>query len=314
MAQEAHRFTAADGTCLDYLLFLPALYGEEPQRRWPLILFLHGAGEQGADLALVKKHGIARLVDEQAETFPFLAISPQCPAEHRWTEYTDLLLAIVEQVSSAYAVDRRRVYLTGLSMGGLGTWVLGAAAPERFAALAPICGPLRPPTEDWEARARALAYAGVGLPRRDGPGGARGRFRADGRGHPAGRRRRPPDRVSGGGPRLLDGDLRQPGAIRLVPAAAPPGAAARLCSVDHALRAAGIGAEAGAPRSRTAAKEIGKMKFGVFTVSMPDYEPLEALEVLANLGYDGVEWRVTPDPERQVAPDLLVRQPVQHDR
>ncbi len=161
MAQEAHRFTAADGTCLDYLLFLPALYGEEPQRRWPLILFLHGAGERGADLALVKKHGIARLVDEQAETFPFLAISPQCPAEHRWTEYTDLLLAIVEQVSSAYAVDRRRVYLTGLSMGGLGTWVLGAAAPERFAALAPICGPLRPPTEDWEARARALAHTPV---------------------------------------------------------------------------------------------------------------------------------------------------------
>jgi len=167
MAQEVHTYTAADGPAaadgraLEYLLFLPATYGQDPAQRWPLILFLHGAGERGSDIALVRKHGIARIADEQAGTFPFVAISPQCPAEHRWTEYVDVLLDIVEQVSAGYAIDRDRVYLTGLSMGGQGTWVVAAAAPERFAAIAPICGPRRPLTDDWEARVRALARTPV---------------------------------------------------------------------------------------------------------------------------------------------------------
>ncbi len=161
MVQEGRRFTAADGRALEYLLFLPARYGEAPEGRWPLILFLHGAGERGSELAMVRKHGIARIAEEQAETFPFVAVSPQCPAEKRWTDYVDVLLAIVEQACTDYTVDRHRVYLTGMSMGGQGTWVLGAAAPERFAALAPVCAPRRPPTDDWEGRARALAHTPV---------------------------------------------------------------------------------------------------------------------------------------------------------
>lgn len=121
-----------------YLLFLPQGYGEDPARRWPLILFLHGAGERGGDLNLVKRHGPARLVEEKPEQFPFIVVSPQCPVGSYWE--TDTLTALLDEVMEHFAVDADRVYLTGLSMGGYGTFALGLQAHERFAAIAPICG------------------------------------------------------------------------------------------------------------------------------------------------------------------------------
>lgn len=122
---------------LEYLLALPEGYGSD--KKWPLILFLHGAGERGGDLELVKKHGIPRIV-EQKEDFPFIAVSPQCPRWSWWTAETEALDALLDEIVSRYAVDTDRVYLTGLSMGGYGTWHLATAYPERFAAIAPICG------------------------------------------------------------------------------------------------------------------------------------------------------------------------------
>lgn len=122
---------------LDYLLFLPPAYDAKPARTWPLLLFLHGAGERGHDLALVTKHGPPKLVAERPD-LPFIIVSPQCPAGQVWND--DALLALLDHVQSKWAVDPRRVYLTGLSMGGYGTWSLGLKHPERFAALAPICG------------------------------------------------------------------------------------------------------------------------------------------------------------------------------
>jgi predicted peptidase len=104
-----------------------------------LILFLHGIGERGDDLDLVKSHGIAKIVEEQPD-FPFIAISPQCPEDTMWWGHLHTLKAIVEQVMAEYAVDEQRIYLTGLSMGGFGTWSLAMAHPDLFAAIAPICG------------------------------------------------------------------------------------------------------------------------------------------------------------------------------
>jgi predicted peptidase len=123
---------------LKYLLYLPKDYGQKEQK-WPFMLFLHGAGERGDDLDLVKKHGPPKLV-EQGKEFPFIIVSPQCPAGTWWTEEMDALMALLDDVQSKYAVDPNRVYLTGLSMGGYGSWALACRHPERFAAVAPICG------------------------------------------------------------------------------------------------------------------------------------------------------------------------------
>jgi len=119
---------------LHYLLSLPKGY-EDSKKDWPLILFLHGAGESGDDLARVKKHGLAKVVG--SKDLPFIVVSPQSPGRG-WNP--DALNALLDDLSARYRVDKDRVYLTGMSMGGFGTWALAAAYPGRFAAIAPICG------------------------------------------------------------------------------------------------------------------------------------------------------------------------------
>jgi predicted peptidase len=120
---------------MDYLLYLPKDY--EKQESWPLLLFLHGAGERGSDLELVKKHGPPKLI-AAGKDFPFIVVSPQCLKE-KWWEPMDLA-ALLDEIGSKYKVDADRVYVTGISMGGFGSWRLAAFAPHRFAAVAPICG------------------------------------------------------------------------------------------------------------------------------------------------------------------------------
>lgn len=120
----------------DYLLFLPAEYGRS-SKRWPLILFLHGAGERGKNLELVKKHGLAKIVETRPD-FPCIVVSPQCPEDGWWS--SDVLAALLDDVEKKYRVDKKRIYVTGLSMGGFGTWQLAIDYPHRFAAIAPICG------------------------------------------------------------------------------------------------------------------------------------------------------------------------------
>src|SRR5688572_19109054 len=121
----------------NYLLYLPPDYPTQPKSRWPLMLFLHGAGERGTNLAVVAVHGPPKLV-KQKRDFPFILVSPQCPPGERWSNET--LLALLEEVTRKYRVDTNRVYVTGLSMGGYGTWALSTAHPSQFAAVAPICG------------------------------------------------------------------------------------------------------------------------------------------------------------------------------
>jgi len=122
---------------VNYLLFLPKGYVAKSEKRWPLMLFLHGAGERGSDIWKVTTHGPPKIV-AQRHDFPFILVSPQCPEGEIWSN--DILLGLLDQIIRDYAVDTSRVYLTGLSMGGYGAWSLGTAHPERFAAIVPICG------------------------------------------------------------------------------------------------------------------------------------------------------------------------------
>jgi predicted peptidase len=137
--QSEHRFeaTVVRKVSYRYLLYVPKAYSGDPAQRWPLLLFLHGSGERGADLAKVKVHGPPRQLDGRGD-FPFVVVSPQCPDDQRWQ--ADALAALLDDVTKKLRIDRDRVYVTGLSMGGRGTWDLAMSYPERFAAIAPICG------------------------------------------------------------------------------------------------------------------------------------------------------------------------------
>ena len=119
-----------------HLIYLPPDYHADASPR-PLLLFLHGAGERGDDLDLVKVHGPPKHI-AQGDAFPFIVVAPQQPPESWWD--VERLSRLLDEVEAAYRVDPARIYVTGLSMGGFGTWALGIAEPERFAALAPICG------------------------------------------------------------------------------------------------------------------------------------------------------------------------------
>ena len=121
---------------MKYLKYLPPSY-DSSEEEWSLLLFLHGAGERGDDLELVKVHGPPKMI-EQGRDFPYVVISPQCPEEVWWSLET--LHALVNEVVESHRIDRSRIYVTGLSMGGYGSWGLAYTYPETFAATAPICG------------------------------------------------------------------------------------------------------------------------------------------------------------------------------
>lgn len=133
--QRAARMQAQVSVEMRYLIYLPS--NHENQEAWPLLLFLHGAGERGDNLELVKKHGPPKLIAGGKE-FPFVVVSPQCPADQWWEPVS--LTALLDEVVARHRIDKQRVYVTGLSMGGFGTWALAAHTPDRFAAIAPICG------------------------------------------------------------------------------------------------------------------------------------------------------------------------------
>lgn len=120
-----------------YLLFKSKSQQAVKDGKYPLMIFLHGSGERGEDLELVKKHGPPKIV-ETDDSFPFYLISPQMPANASWKP--ERIMACIEEVLESNPIDRSRIYLTGLSMGGYGTWRTAFAYPDFFAALAPICG------------------------------------------------------------------------------------------------------------------------------------------------------------------------------
>ena len=129
---------AVSGQKLKYLLSIPE--GEPDENGWPLLLFLHGAGERGSDLNKVKVHGPPKLIHKFPQLKNAIVISPQCPEGSWWIPST--LKALLEEVLDLHKnkIDEHRKYITGLSMGGYGTWNLISKNPNYFAAAAPICG------------------------------------------------------------------------------------------------------------------------------------------------------------------------------
>lgn len=153
--QVAQQFTTKDADGNDatirYWLYLPAKH--DGKTKLPLLLFLHGAGERGDDLEVVKKHGPPKLCTAQPAAnstaqpaanntaqadWPFITVSPQCAKEKRWD--AAVLEKLVDHIAGTQKADEKRLYVTGLSMGGSGTWALAAANPGKFAAAVPMCG------------------------------------------------------------------------------------------------------------------------------------------------------------------------------
>jgi len=133
--QQSAKLDAQVRVQLNYLLCLPKDY--DKQDKWPVLLFLHGSGERGDDIELVKKHGPPKLI-AAGQDFPFIVASPQCPSDKGWEPIE--LVTLLDDLAKTYKVDQDRLYVTGLSMGGYGTWSLAAYAPKKLAAIAPICG------------------------------------------------------------------------------------------------------------------------------------------------------------------------------
>ncbi|TDQ36426.1 prolyl oligopeptidase family serine peptidase [Aureibacillus halotolerans] len=124
---------------LPYLLALPPGHNKTSSSSYPLVLFLHGRGERGSDLEKVRTQGLPKAMEGWRES-PFIMVAPQCPEDSYWPFLLESLLSLLDDVCERYAVDQQRIYLTGLSMGGYGSWFLSLKAPDRFAAVAPICG------------------------------------------------------------------------------------------------------------------------------------------------------------------------------
>ncbi len=132
--------TDPDGRKAKYVLFVPHAYtANEPV---PLILFLHGMGESGTDGHKPAEVGLGPAIRQVEETFPFVAIFPQSQLRTWQAGSPDAnrALAILAATQKAYNIDAKRLYLTGLSMGGFGTWSLAARHPTTWAAIAPVCG------------------------------------------------------------------------------------------------------------------------------------------------------------------------------
>jgi len=125
------------GVAIDYLLSLPPDY--DASAKWPLVVFLHGAGERGDNLEQVRRTTLSRIVEhDNRRRWGFVLLSPQCPRDSYWQP--EQVTELIEHVSSRLSIDRDRVYLTGYSMGGFGTWATACHDPDRFAAIAPLSG------------------------------------------------------------------------------------------------------------------------------------------------------------------------------
>ncbi|MCL2494365.1 MAG: prolyl oligopeptidase family serine peptidase [Oscillospiraceae bacterium] len=136
---ESHVFSNEAGDTLPYRLYLPeGLYNG---RESPLVLYLHGTGERGYDnRAQTRKNSVMQtlLSEENLAAYPCIVIAPQCPEDQWWD--TQPLMSLLEDFTAKHPVDPNRIYITGLSMGGYGTWEMLAAYPDYFAAAVPICG------------------------------------------------------------------------------------------------------------------------------------------------------------------------------
>jgi predicted peptidase len=121
------------GTTSRYQVYVPQTY--DPARRWPVILVLHGAGERGSDGLVQTEVGLGSAIRRFVDRYPAIVVFPQTPTGERWTGVAgDVAMAALDRTIGEFSIDERRVYLTGLSMGGNGSWYLAWRHPERWAA------------------------------------------------------------------------------------------------------------------------------------------------------------------------------------
>ena len=132
-------FKASDGGSVDYLLYVPKSY--ESSQESPMVFFLHGRGESHGPLSLVAKWGPPRFAAE-GQSLPYVLVSPQCPSEDSWKSDIQQrrLVELLDHITESLSIDADRICLTGLSMGGYGTWRLAADYPSRFKSVVPVCG------------------------------------------------------------------------------------------------------------------------------------------------------------------------------
>ena len=147
-----------------YLLYLPAAYETAPAP-WPMILFLHGDGERGEDLALVKREGLPRLLEHNRD-FRFVVVSPQRRRREKWS--VDRLDRLLDHAVEAYRVDPRRIYATGLSSGAVASLALAERRPDRIAAAVAV-SPNRTPDELLESPGSRRSSGPADSPGRDKP-------------------------------------------------------------------------------------------------------------------------------------------------
>lgn len=136
------RAVSVNGTSYKYQVFLPESWSAN--KKWPIILFLHGAGERGSDGLIQTQVGIATAIRINRSRFPAVVVIPQCVKDGWWTqtEMEAQALAALSAATKEFKGDTKRTYLTGLSMGGYGSWDLAVKYPGKFAAIVPICGGL----------------------------------------------------------------------------------------------------------------------------------------------------------------------------
>jgi len=129
------------GHTYPYQVYVPREYASDPGRRFPVILFLHGAGERGDDGLAQTAVGLGPALRRHPSRYPAIVVFPQAPRDSTWTgRVAEAAMAALERTEAEFRTDPDRVYLTGISMGGNGTWYLAYRHPERFAAIAPVCG------------------------------------------------------------------------------------------------------------------------------------------------------------------------------
>ena len=137
-------FAHESGQEMRYLVWLPDGYGDDRDRRYPLIYFLHGSGDDDYDSTFVTSFGLPAVLalGEQPEDFEFVVVSPQAEPETTWFSGNQpkVVDALLQEVLDTYLVDPDRVYLTGLSMGGFGSWHIASEFPQRYAAMASLSG------------------------------------------------------------------------------------------------------------------------------------------------------------------------------
>ena len=130
-------------------IWLPENY--DASRKWPAILFLHGSGERGSDGVKQTTVGLGHALSQGKVDPEAIVIFPQCPADRRWVNDPQIAIAALDAAEREFAIDKRRVALTGMSMGGAGVWLLAAKYPKRWSAVAPVCAYVHhpPPHPDF---------------------------------------------------------------------------------------------------------------------------------------------------------------------